>query len=416
MIAIVGAGLSGLAAANRLEEAGCPDYTILERSSRAGGRVDTRIVDGFRLDVGFHVASNGYPAFRHILPTAMLEPAWFDAGVLLQTEAGEIVPFYHPLRHPQKTREAGWPPFRAWDLVQFSRLGLECLSRPGEGWATQHRQTSAELLKERRFSEGCMDSFWRPFFGGVFLDEGLQTSAGLLRYYLRSFILGRAFLPSGGIGRLASSLRSRIPDGRFRFQCNVREVEKGPDGFRLALESGEILRATNVILANGPIGMARLLGWQEPAMRATTTLYFKSRRPLYPERCLVLPRAKSPLVRHFVQLTNIDPGLAPAGSHLLSATVLDDHGLNDVTLFQMALQEIGAVMPGAAGLLEPFHVIRVPAALPVQTPQNLTSWMQRRGNLPAGLFLAGDLAGNASQHNALETGVSTANAALALRG
>ncbi len=416
MIAIVGAGLAGMAAARRLENAGCQDYTILDRESRAGGRVDTRIIDGFRLDVGFHVASTGYPAFQRILPSFLLDPEWFDAGVLLQNGVGELVPFYHPLRHPRSAWDAGWPPFAAWDLFHFATLGLECLAGFGDVWAATHHGSAADLLSKRGFSDLCVESFWRPFFGGVFLDQDLQTSAGLLRYYLRAFILGRAFLPGGGIGRLASILREKIPDERFRFHANVREVEKGPDGFRVALDSGEILRAVSVILANGPVGVSQLLHWPEPEMRPTTTLYFKSRRALYPERCLVLPRAKDALVRHYVQLTNIDPGLAPKGSHLLSATVLNNQDLDDGTLFSLALREIGNLMPDAAGLLEPLHVTRVPAALPAQTPQRLASWLERRANLPPGLLLAGDLAGNASQNNALETGVAAAEKALWMTG
>jgi protoporphyrinogen oxidase len=147
-------------------------------------------------------------------------------------------------------------------------------------------------------------------------------------------------------------------------------------------------------------------------MQATTSIYFRSRRALYPDRCLVLPRAKRPLVRHFAQVTNVDPSLAPEGVHLLSATVLDDRGLDDESLFQIALREIGGVMPAAAGLLEPLQVIRVPDALPGQTPQHLVTWRQRRATLPEGLLLAGDLAGNACQQNALQSGVHAAERTL----
>jgi len=327
MIAIVGAGLAGLSAARRLVQLGFDDFVVLERSARSGGRVETRTVEGFRLDSGFHVASTGYRAFRRFLPTAVLEPAWFDSGVLLQSSSGALVPLYHPLRHPRMAREAGLPSLPWRDLLRFAFLAVESLARPGDVWLKDHRESTAELFKRRRFSSEALDSLLRPFFGGVFLDDGLQTSAGMLHYYLRSFLVGRAFLPAGGIGRLALSLRRDVPEERFRFQTTVREIQQSADGFRLALESGEILAASSVILATDPISAAKLLGWNVPATRPTTTLYFRSRQSLYPERCLVLPRAVQPLVRHFVQLTNIDPCLAPSGEHLLSATVLDDRNL-----------------------------------------------------------------------------------------
>jgi len=416
MIVIVGAGLAGLAAARRLVQSGFDDFVVLERSGRVGGRVETRTVDGFRLDSGFHVASTGYPSYRRFLPVTVLEPAWFDSGVLLQEPSGGLVPVYHPFRHPKMARAAGWPPLPWPDLLRFALLATEALARPGEAWSKVHQESTAHLLNRRRFSSATTDSLFRPFFGGVFLDEELQTSAGLLRYYLRNFILGRAFLPAGGIGRLALTLRRDVPEERIRLNTTVREVQQGPDGVRLALESGEILTASRVVLATDPVATSRLLGWPEPMMRPTTTIYFRSRQALYPERCLILPHAVHPLVRHFVQLTNIDPCLAPSGEHLLSATVLDDRGLSDTALYQLAIEEINGLIPGAAGLLHPLHVVRIPNALPVQSPQNLTKWMQRRENLSPGIFLAGDMAGNASQQNAMGSGIQCADAARGVRG
>jgi phytoene dehydrogenase-like protein len=413
MIAIVGAGLAGLAAARRLIQAGHEDFIVLDRASSPGGRVQTQMVDGFRLDAGFHVASTGYRAFRSFLPAAQLEPAWFDSGVLMQRADGVLVPLFHPFRHPVRAKRAGLPPLPLSDQLKFIALVIDSLTRKGDSWARCHKESAAELVRRRRFSESALDALIRPFFGGVFLDEELGTSSGLLHYYLRSFVLGRSFLPTGGIGQLAYRLRKDVPDSNFRFQTTVREIQRGPDGFRLALESGEILSAKAVILATSATSASKILGWPEPAMRPVTTVYFRSPRPLYHERCLVLHRGHHPLVRHFLQVTNVDPCLAPSGEHLLSATVLDCRGLGGRDLFSAALREIDGVIHGAAALLKPLHIVRIPDALPVQTPQNLSAWAQRRGNLGPGLCLAGDLAGNASQQNALETGVDAAESALA---
>jgi len=50
-IAIVGAGIAGLAAAHRLKEAGI-DCTVIEKSRGPGGRMATRRVDGLQFDHG----------------------------------------------------------------------------------------------------------------------------------------------------------------------------------------------------------------------------------------------------------------------------------------------------------------------------------------------------------------------------
>jgi len=50
-IAIVGAGISGLTAGHELKKAGF-DVTVYEKESRVGGRMSTRVKDGFHFDIG----------------------------------------------------------------------------------------------------------------------------------------------------------------------------------------------------------------------------------------------------------------------------------------------------------------------------------------------------------------------------
>ena len=71
-VAVVGAGLAGLAAADRLTRAGL-DVVVLEAYDGVGGRVRTDRVDGFLLDRGFQVLNTAYPATRRVLDLDALE-------------------------------------------------------------------------------------------------------------------------------------------------------------------------------------------------------------------------------------------------------------------------------------------------------------------------------------------------------
>ncbi len=70
-VAIVGAGLAGLACATTLHAAGLP-VQVFEASDGVGGRVRSDIVEGFTLDRGFQVAldrlSRDAPSTRHGRP------------------------------------------------------------------------------------------------------------------------------------------------------------------------------------------------------------------------------------------------------------------------------------------------------------------------------------------------------------
>jgi len=80
---VVGAGLAGLASAHELEARGL-SCTLLERDQGAGGRVQTDVVDGFRLDRGFQVLLTAYPETRRLLDTGSLRLRSFFPGALIR--------------------------------------------------------------------------------------------------------------------------------------------------------------------------------------------------------------------------------------------------------------------------------------------------------------------------------------------
>jgi glycine/D-amino acid oxidase-like deaminating enzyme len=66
-VAIVGTGLAGLAAANRLAQSGRPVLlTLFEKSSRLGGRAGTTVKDGYYLNLGAHALYKAGPAMSFL--------------------------------------------------------------------------------------------------------------------------------------------------------------------------------------------------------------------------------------------------------------------------------------------------------------------------------------------------------------
>lgn len=417
MIVIVGAGLAGLVCAKELERLGVTDYLLLEAEAEPGGRVRSHVTpEGFVLDRGFQVLLDSYPAVKRHLDVKGLEPRYFDSGAVIQDQ-GETWTVADPRRHPTKLPASAFGSvFPAGDKAKLAVLAAQVIASRDTGLlnecASDRDYSTAHFLWLRGFSPKIIERFFRPFFGGVFLDEKLGTSAGLFRYYLKKFATGRALLPAKGIGEIGRQLAGKLSPGKLRLGCRVARVERlgeGVDG--VVTEAGERIACDQLLLATEGPATAQLLDRPAPggAAHRTTVAYFATDVSLYKEAMLVLPTGRGRVVRHFAQLTNVAPEYAPKGQHLISATVLDRRGMDDDTLSSAAAMEISAIYPKAANRLNPLATVDVPYAQHVQA----AGFARGLAAAPAGTYLdnvwlAGDQITACSVQSAMTSGEQAA--------
>ncbi|MFN9916639.1 MAG: FAD-dependent oxidoreductase, partial [Pirellulaceae bacterium] len=202
-VLIVGAGLAGLTAARHLHQRG-RKVLVLEASDRIGGRIKTDVVNGFLLDHGFQVYLTAYETAGQELDVPALGLGRFSAGsmVRLGNRWSTVV---DPLRAQGWARihgafQTALSPvatfsdklkLAAWKHTSVQRLVQEILARPGV--------SAREYLEEKGFSDAILERFFRPFFGGVFLDPDLATDATRMEFVFRSFSLGYSALPERGM-------------------------------------------------------------------------------------------------------------------------------------------------------------------------------------------------------------------------
>ena len=368
MIVIVGAGLSGLVCAKELARRGVRNFLLLEAADEPGGRVRSqRTADGFVLDRGFQVLLDSYPAARRHLDMGALEPRYFESGALLH-DGDETWTVAHPLRHPGDILAGAFGTmFPLADKARLVLLVAELLVTPDDRLlaetASERDVSAAHYLWRRGFSSGVIERFFRPFFGGVFLDNKLGTSAALLRYYLKKFATGRALVPARGMGEIPRQLAAALPADTLRTGCRVRAIELLRDrADAVVTDTGERIPCERLLLATEAPAAARLLERPRlagPAPLGTTVVYFASETSLYKRALLVLPAGRSQLVRHFVQLTNVAPEYAPPGQHLVAATILDRRGLDDRSLAEQAAREIVGCFPSSQARLSTVAVVEV---------------------------------------------------------
>lgn len=368
MIVIIGGGLAGLTCARCLEQAG-QNYLLLEASPNLGGRLSTEVTsDDYRLDRGFQVLLESYDLLGRYIKLSDLKPRYFDSGAILE-DNGEFHRIYHPLRHPDWLTATALDPWFRADRFRLMQLVKKAVGISDENLLSQCHSaadtSTADFLRRAGISPECFDRFFRPFFGGVFLDDALQTSAGLFLYYLKKFALGRAFIPATGIGAVGPLLAAPIPEAKIRRETGVHELHgsRGRMTYLLTF-SGERIDFEHLILATHEPECARLLKDRTTrSHRGVWTFYFSSDLPLYSGASLVLPRRQNSCIQHFVQITNVAPELAPTGRHLLSATVLEERANNPDFGPQLIQYELKKMFPGFVGQLDFLQSVHVPYAV-----------------------------------------------------
>lgn len=396
--------MAGLACARSLQHAG-REVIVLEANSEVGGRVRHERINGYTCDLGFQVIMDSYTSLRAHVDLSALRPRYFDSGAIMWDHR-KFYQVHNPLKHPTSAGAAFATSALTWldkaritkmvaDLLLSVDTDLESLEDPEE--------TTLQLLKKRGVSEMALRRFFRPFFGGVFLDDTLSAPASLFRFYLKKFASGRVFVPAEGVGALPAQMASRLLPGSLRLDSPVQSMEvKGGKSASIFLTGDRIVHASRVVIATAEPTTRRLIQDTTPCRAHTSTrvVYFSSRKSLYPERMLVLPAGEERLVRHFVQITNIVPEYAPDGAHLISATILKDQGLSPEDIIARAQAEVSEIFPHAADSLRFVHQRHVPYATVKAGPPPVSPWPN--------VHLAGDQVSSSSIDAAIRSGENAA--------
>ncbi len=324
-VLVIGAGLAGLTTARSLEQAG-RSVRVLEASDAVGGRVRTdRRDDGLVIDRGFQILFPAYPAYRRHLGRNGPPLATVPPSAVLRDGRGPRETVGDPIRDPAVRRHVlsldALPPL---DLLRLGVLAAEVLLAPPALLLSGEDETARAFLTRRGFSSKAIDRFFVPFFGGVFLERELRTSARLLRYVLRMLLLGGAARPIGGMQRIPEAL-ARGLDVWFGARVTRLEpvTEAGEARVRVTLEDGRTLTAGDVAVATEPPEATRLAGvGVPPGARGATYLTFEGPVGVDEEVRLILGDGDP--ISDATWLSNADATLAPKGRALLSVTVLSE--------------------------------------------------------------------------------------------
>jgi phytoene dehydrogenase-like protein len=244
-VIVVGAGLAGLTCAKVLAERGA-EVVVFEASDGVGGRVRTDEKDGFLLDRGFQVYFTAYPIAGRHLDHAALNLKPFDLGAIVRRGHEESF-----LSDPLRDSGAFLPSLLSnaaafSDKLLILKLAARSIPERTEsaGELDSADSSSLEYLRGKGFSERIIGNFYRPFYGGIFLDRSLSTSARVLRFTFKMLATGKTAVPARGIGEIPKQLAARLPASAVRANSPVRRSCGKEAGSWASMPTGRSTRRT----------------------------------------------------------------------------------------------------------------------------------------------------------------------------
>jgi protoporphyrinogen oxidase len=398
-LVIIGGGLSGLSAALHAES---PEYStlILEASDKPGGRVCTDFIDGFTLDRGFQVLLSGYPLAHKLFPSDPLGFQSFAPGAFIALNQGNTI-IADPTREPSAALATLFSSVGTLgDKLKIWKLSHE-LKKISHSECFQVDGSTMNYLRTYGFSDQVIERFFQPFFGGIFLERDLRTSAGMFRFVFKCFGEGSAVLPKGGMQSLPDYLAGRLKYTEVQVNSEVASVEN--DG-SLTLRNGTSIQANKIILATDPSKLIDQLD-EKIEFQSTVTQYFAGSDQLKTlNKRIGLDTSDSSPINNFARLDEVQTSYAPKGKSLWSVTTrtLDDSP-EDVAA------RLAEILDAKESDFEFIRQYTIQRALPIiEAPRYDIASEQTQ--LTNKIYLAGDYLLNGSIEGALIAGKNAATA------
>ncbi|MCX6398498.1 MAG: NAD(P)/FAD-dependent oxidoreductase [Propionibacteriales bacterium] len=402
-VIVVGAGMSGLVAADELARRGL-SVRVVEAAARPGGRVHTDREEGIYFENGGIFHTQGYPAFRALLARIGLAdritavPTGFNSAVM--TPGGWRHVDYGSITGPVRFRGLGLR-----DKVGVVRAALPALlHRPADrgdlvsmvDFDDKHAAADISQRAGDYFTGGPHEFLWGC--------RSAELSFAMLALQLHVF-KGELREVSGGVGQVTDALATGLA---ITYDSPVALVEDRDDGAVVHLAAGgPPLRARSVVLACPADQTAKIWPLAPASVAAHLAAmsysridyaYFRTDRPLWLHAD---GRAVSMEV-----ITTPEAGSGVLGGiYLANGWVEDDGGLLLVTaanaaragdiaddvLLEELERETVAMHPEIDGRITDRRLVRHPYYTPVFTPGSVRRLEAARAELPAGrIDLAGD--------------------------
>jgi len=399
-VAIIGAGLAGLACAIELQKNKI-DFQIFEASDGVGGRVRSDVIDGFILDRGFQLYNPSYAEGKRLLDYQDLDLKPFTPGVAIRDRKRlrlVVDPFRSKDFRFRLLRDLPGNPFSQLGLVRYF---LKYLITSDAQIATTKDISAQVSLTKSGIKGALLEKLFRPFLQGVFLESELSTSRKFLDVVLKNFLQGIPSVPAKGMQEISNQLAAKLPKEKISLNTKVLSIS----GNKLTTSEGEI-EARKIVVATDPTTAISWLKLEPKKMHSVTTWYFKADKSINSivkaKPILFVDAQKTGPLTNAVVITNAAPSYAPNGEVLVSASAISPNENADLLSVKKHLSHLFGVNTDSWQLIKEYKIKEaLPAMIP---PFSLVSSNQINNDL----FVAGDHRVTSSIQGALLSGTNTA--------
>ena len=265
-IAIIGAGIAGLASAYHLQKHNL-GFTLYEKESEVGGRFSTRAIEGIYINRGALMFSKKFnPCFTELVHELGIEYEKLAMSKFVLQDGDRLIPLTQ--WSILKSGLFSFSDFLKWLRLKklLGSLNFDFTS-PDERLLAWHELSLEEFCKrELGLSDTMINYFVQLFTSYAYVDpDEIAADHGL---FLLSYSITPCYSPKKGMGEVALQIKHRLK-GKVKVHTRVRKVtyESGK-GFMLTLEE-----------AKGNAGEAQVDGPYEYCIFATGQRNVKALMP-----------------------------------------------------------------------------------------------------------------------------------------
>lgn len=392
-VAILGGGLAGLSAAIECQKQEL-DYILIEKDNTLGGQLKTERINDFILDKGFQVLSTRYPMAKKLLNYKQLNLKYFNSGARCWTENSSYL-LYNPLNHFLKyikTQKSSSVSIK--DIIKLSSLFIKFVLTTDQYLFKEKEKELQTLLSDNTFSSELSETFFKPFFRGVFLDKELVCSSRLFNYYLKNFFIGKSAIPENGIQAIPQQLSEHCNPNNILLNQTVQSVKNN-----VIRTNHTEIKADFIISALDGLQSSILFNFPKPFYNNTQNFYFYSQTPIDNLPLINLNSSEGHRINNFYCVSNVNPSASPKNTYLYSLSVVNENEDIHETDIQKEAKKLLGKQIDKWIFLKSYSIKK--AVLKQRTYKNIFNTRYNKKNL----YFCGDWTMQGSIQGAMQSGI-----------